>query len=106
MENENQQVDEKPENTHINLKVSDGTAEIFFKIKKRAHMSRLMKAFCERQGKEMSSLRFLIDGTRILPENTPAELELEDGDTIEAHNEQLGGSLILIDFNEKSSFHY
>ena len=32
-DNENQPKEEKPDNTHINLKVSDGSAEIFFKIK-------------------------------------------------------------------------
>ncbi|KAK6456894.1 uncharacterized protein RJT20DRAFT_126972 [Scheffersomyces xylosifermentans] len=54
-------------------------------------MKRLMEAFCKRQGKDLNSLRFLIDGTRIYPHNTPDELELEDGDTIEAHREQTGG---------------
>ncbi|EGW35122.1 uncharacterized protein SPAPADRAFT_58307 [Spathaspora passalidarum NRRL Y-27907] len=79
--------------THINLKVSDGSAEIFFKIKRSTPMKRLMEAFCKRQGKDINSLRFLIDGTRVYPHNTPDELELEDGDTIEAHREQTGGAL-------------
>lgn len=85
--------EEKPDNTHINLKVSDGTAEIFFKIKKTTPMKRLMEAFCKRQGKSMESLRFLIDGTRVSPDNTPEDLDLEDGDVIEAHREQVGGAL-------------
>lgn len=84
--------DEKSD-THINLKVSDGTAEIFFKIKKTTPMKRLMEAFCKRQGKSMESLRFLIDGTRVSPDNTPEDLDLEDGDVIEAHREQVGGFL-------------
>lgn len=79
--------------THINLKVSDGSAEIFFKIKRSTPMRRLMEAFCKRQGKDMSSLRFLIDGSRVSPDETPDGLELEDGDTIEAHREQTGGYL-------------
>lgn len=83
--------EEKPDNTHINLKVSDGSAEIFFKIKRSTPMKRLMEAFCKRQGKDISSLRFLIDGTRVDAHNTPDDLELEDGDTIEAHREQTGG---------------
>lgn len=83
--------DEKPDAVHINLKVSDGSSDIYFKIKRSTPMRRLMDAFCKRQGKDMSSLRFLIDGTRVLPENTPEELDLEDGDVIEAHREQTGG---------------
>ena len=28
-------------------------------------------AFCDRQGKQMSTVRFLFDGTRVRPEDTP-----------------------------------
>lgn len=91
--NMSEQPKDEKSDTHINLKVSDGTAEIFFKIKKTTPMKRLMEAFCKRQGKSMESLRFLIDGTRVSPDNTPEDLDLEDGDVIEAHREQVGGSL-------------
>ncbi|ONH69148.1 Ubiquitin-like protein SMT3 [Cyberlindnera fabianii] len=85
--------DQKDESiTHINLKVSDGQSEIFFKIKRSTPLKRLMEAFAKRQGKALTSLRFFADGTRVTPESTPDELELEDGDVIEAHQEQLGGA--------------
>ncbi|CAH2352948.1 ubiquitin-like protein Smt3p [[Candida] railenensis] len=94
-DNENQPKEEIPKeekpDTHINLKVSDGSAEIFFKIKRSTPMRRLMETFCKRQGKTMDTLRFLMDGTRIAPESTADELGLEDGDVIEAHREQVGG---------------
>lgn len=83
---------EEKSDTHINLKVSDGSSEIFFKIKRSTPMRRLMEAFCKRQGKPMDTLRFLVDGTRVGPDNTPDDLDLEDGDLIEAHREQVGGS--------------
>lgn len=87
------QVDEeKPDvknETHINLKVSDGSNEIFFKIKRATPLRRLMDAFAKRQGKSLESLRFIADGTRINPDSTPDELDLEDGDVIEAHQEQV-----------------
>lgn len=82
---------EESSDTHINLKVSDGAVEIFFKIKKTTPMKRLMEAFCKRQGKSMSSVRFFVDGVRVNAENTAQDLDLEDGDIIEAHREQLGG---------------
>lgn len=81
----------KPE-THINLKVSDGSSEIFFKIKKTTPLRRLMEAFAKRQGKEMDSLRFLYDGIRIQADQTPEDLDMEDNDIIEAHREQIGGT--------------
>ena len=86
--------DVKPEvkqETHINLKVSDGSSEIFFKIKRTTPLRRLMEAFAKRQGKEMDSLRFLYDGIRIQADQTPEDLDMEDNDIIEAHREQIGG---------------
>lgn len=80
----------KPE-THINLKVTDGSSEIFFKIKRTTPLRRLMDAFAKRQGREMDSLRFLYDGVRIQPDQTPDDLDMEDNDIIEAHREQIGG---------------
>lgn len=78
--------------THINLKVSDGQSEIFFKIKRTTPLKRLMEAFAKRQGKEMDSLRFLYDGVRIQADQTPSMLDMEDNDLIEAHREQIGGA--------------
>ncbi|CDO92727.1 unnamed protein product [Kluyveromyces dobzhanskii CBS 2104] len=90
-EEQEQKPDVKSE-THINLKVSDGSSEIFFKIKKTTPLKRLMEAFAKRQGKEIESLRFLYDGVRVLPDQTPEDLDMEDNDIIEAHREQIGGS--------------
>ncbi|WBW73889.1 ubiquitin-like protein modifier SUMO [Schizosaccharomyces osmophilus] len=87
------QQDVKPSTEHINLKVvGQDNNEVFFKIKKTTEFSKLMKIYCARQGKTMNSLRFLVDGERIRPDQTPAELDMEDGDQIEAVLEQLGGS--------------
>lgn len=80
--------------THINLKVSDGSSEIFFKIKRTTPLKRLMEAFAKRQGKEMDSLRFLYDGIRLQADQTPDDLDMEDNDIIEAHREQIGGNRI------------
>lgn len=44
----------------------------------------------------MDSLRFLCDGQRVSPENTPDDLDLEDGDVIEAHREQVSDFLVQL----------
>ncbi|XP_030169939.1 small ubiquitin-related modifier 2-like isoform X2 [Lynx canadensis] len=56
-------------NDHINLKVAgqDGSV-VYFKIKRHTLLSKLMKAYCERQ-----------------------ELEMEDEDTIDVFQQQTGG---------------
>ncbi|KAM5216709.1 small ubiquitin-related modifier 2 isoform 2-T2 [Hipposideros larvatus] len=74
--------DEKPKegvktenNDHINLKVAgqDGSV-VQFKIKRHTPLSKLMKAYCERQGLSMRQIRFRFDGQPINETDTPAQL--------------------------------
>lgn len=63
---------EAPANAeHLNIKVSDNNNEVFFKIKRTTKLEKLMTAFCERQGKSITSCRFLFEGTRVQPTDTP-----------------------------------
>lgn len=56
---------------HLNIKVTDNNNEVFFKIKKSTKLEKLMGAFCERQGKTVNSVRFLFEGQRVQPNDTP-----------------------------------
>lgn len=112
---------------HLNIKVTDNNNEVFFKIKRTTKLEKLMTAFCERQGKTLASVRFLFEGQRVQPTDTPdtvspplatiarcslvfarsglfqrkpltshlshsfLQLEMQDGDTLEVHQEQVGG---------------
>ncbi|KAK4188349.1 ubiquitin-related domain-containing protein [Podospora australis] len=76
---------------HLNIKVTDNNNEVFFKIKRSTKLEKLMNAFCERQGKNTASVRFLFEGQRVQPTDTPDTLEMQDGDTLEVHQEQVGG---------------
>ncbi|CAK7263891.1 SUMO protein smt3 [Sporothrix epigloea] len=80
-----------PPSEHLNIKVTDNNNEVFFKIKRTTKLEKLMAAFCDRQGKSLSSVRFLFDGQRVQPSDTPDTLEMQDSDTLEVHQEQLGG---------------
>ncbi|XP_069762825.1 small ubiquitin-related modifier 3-like isoform X3 [Narcine bancroftii] len=79
-------------NDHINLKVAgqDGSV-VQFKIKKQTPLSKLMKAYCERQGLQIRQIRFRFDGQPINETDTPAMLEMEDEDTIDVFQQQTGG---------------
>ncbi|KFY35021.1 hypothetical protein V495_08074 [Pseudogymnoascus sp. VKM F-4514 (FW-929)] len=77
---------------HLNIKVTDNNNEVFFKIKRTTQLKKLMDAFCERQGKAPSSVRFLFDGSRVQATDSPDTLDMQDGDTLEVHQEQIGGS--------------
>ncbi|KAF1395071.1 hypothetical protein PFLUV_G00007740 [Perca fluviatilis] len=80
-------------NEHINLKVAgqDGSV-VQFKIKRHTPLSKLMKAYCERQGLSMRQIRFRFDGQPINETDTPSQLEMEDEDTIDVFQQQTGGS--------------
>ncbi|XP_041004702.1 small ubiquitin-related modifier 1-like [Juglans microcarpa x Juglans regia] len=87
-----QEEDKKPMDQHINLKVKgqDGN-EVFFRIKRSTQLRKLMTAYCDRQSVEFNSIAFLFDGRRLRAEQTPDELEMEDGDEIDAMLHQTGG---------------
>ncbi|KAL7246953.1 hypothetical protein ACSBR2_001963 [Camellia fascicularis] len=89
-----QEEDKKPtdQSGHINLKVKgqDGN-EVFFRIKRSTQLRKLMTAYCDRQSVEFNSIAFLFDGRRLRGEQTPDELEMEEGDEIDAMLHQTGG---------------
>ncbi|XP_042489919.1 small ubiquitin-related modifier 1-like [Macadamia integrifolia] len=90
-----QEEEKKPmdQAAHINLKVKgqDGN-EVFFRIKRSTQLRKLMSAYCDRQSVDQNSIAFLFDGRRLRGEQTPDELEMEDGDEIDAMLHQTGGS--------------
>jgi Ubiquitin-2 like Rad60 SUMO-like len=61
----------QPPSEHLNIKVTDGNNEVFFKIKRSTKLEKLMNAFCERQGKQINTVRFLFDGQRVQPTDSP-----------------------------------
>ncbi|NXD42121.1 SUMO3 protein, partial [Copsychus sechellarum] len=80
------------ENEHIDLKVvgQDGSV-VHFRIKRHAPLSKLMTAYCGRQGLSLKHIMFLFDGQPIKEADTPALLEMEHEDTIEVYQQQTGG---------------
>ncbi|CZR52900.1 related to ubiquitin-like protein modifier [Phialocephala subalpina] len=67
----------QPVSEHLNIKVTDNNNEVFFKIKRTTILKKLMDAFCETwQGSQLS----------------PLLLDMQDGDTLEVHQEQIGGA--------------
>merc|ERR1712032_646656 len=86
--------EKKPEikGEQINLKVKDQDGqEVHFKVKKNTKMEKIFKAYATKKQIAAESIKFLFDGTRIKGHQTPDDLELEDGDEIDAMLEQVGG---------------
>ncbi|KAI7237242.1 hypothetical protein KC330_g3276 [Hortaea werneckii] len=79
----------------LTLKFRDvGGFSIDFKLKPVTKLGKAMTAFSARLEKDPKELRFLSEGRRVLPDQTPLDLELEDGDEIDVHMEQIGGHMI------------
>jgi len=80
---------------HINLKVigQDGSV-VHFKIKKNTPLRKLMSAYCERTGVKMEAMRFRFDGQPINETDTPSQLDMEDGDSIDVFQQQTGGGVL------------
>ena len=45
----------------------------------------------QKKAVDHTHVRFVYDGTRVQPDMTPDDLDMEDGDTIDAFLEQVGG---------------
>lgn len=85
--------DVKPAAEPITLRLRDQTGEeVLFKVKKDTKMQKIFDAYAQRRGVSVASLRFMLDGERINPENTPKTLELEDQDQVDVMLEQQGGA--------------
>ncbi|QDS67924.1 hypothetical protein FKW77_008622 [Venturia effusa] len=74
----------------VTVRDSHGS-EVTFKIKKHTRLNKLMDAFCERQGKTPAQVRFFFDGTRITGDDTPESLDMENEESIDVYEEQIGG---------------
>ncbi|NXB41467.1 SUMO3 protein, partial [Eulacestoma nigropectus] len=79
----------KAENEHIDLKVAgqDGSV-VQFGIKRHTPLSKPMKAYCCPQGLSVRQIMFLFDGQPVKEADTPAQLEMEDEDTIDVYQQQ------------------
>ncbi|GBG00158.1 hypothetical protein Rsub_12977 [Raphidocelis subcapitata] len=83
----------KQEGGVINLIVKDQTgAEVHFKVKSHTKLEKVVNAYCQKKAIEPTSVRFVFDGTRVNPNSTPQDLGMDDGDSIDVFQEQVGGS--------------
>jgi small ubiquitin-related modifier len=70
--------------------------EIWFRMARDTHMIRVMTQFARRIGTDLKALRFLADGVRIHPNDTPEGLDLEDRQVIDCVLEQRGGMFFVV----------
>lgn len=81
-------------NEIIQIKVSNQEGnEVLFKIKKSTPLKKMMTAYCEAKSlSDSNAIRFTYKGARVRETQTPLDLGMEDGDSIDILNEQIGGN--------------
>ncbi|CAD7695746.1 unnamed protein product [Ostreobium quekettii] len=88
--NETQPKVEKGEPINVVVKDQHGI-ELHFKVRKTTKFDKIMKAYCDKKSFQLNQLRFLYDGERLKPDQSPEEVEMEDGDVIDCVMQQIGG---------------
>ncbi|CAG7854780.1 SubName: Full=Uncharacterized protein {ECO:0000313/EMBL:CCA73226.1} [Serendipita indica DSM 11827] len=82
----------KKPNAKINLSVTSPNGQtIKFAVKPTNTFEKLFKASAERFGVELNLVRFLYDGERLRPEQTPQDFDMTDDDQIDMQLQQTGG---------------
>jgi len=83
--------------THMTLRVKgqDGS-EVHFKVRPSIKFHKIFDAYCSRKGLGRDVVRFIFDGQNLtsLPNSTPSDLNMEDGDMFDAFMQQCGGMFV------------
>lgn len=67
----------------LRVRAQDGS-EVFFKVKRSVMWGEVMTAYCHKVGVAFEQVRYLFDGRRLRPDQTPADFDMKDNDTIDA----------------------
>eukprot|EP01031_Cornospumella_fuschlensis_P032225 gene32225-38976_t len=73
----------------LNFVSADGSA-ICLRVRKHAKFAKMFDAVSSKMGVSSSSLRFLYDGKSLISDETPYQLEMEDGDHVSVSINQSG----------------
>ena len=82
-----------PDTLTIDVRTQDGTGSTLFKVKRTTKLDKVFKAFCNAHGMERPVYRFLFDGSNLLGDETPGDLDMQDGDSIDCVIAQVGGGM-------------
>ncbi|PWA39272.1 ubiquitin-related domain-containing protein [Artemisia annua] len=84
----------KQKDSHINLKVVSQMNELdpYFRVRRDEPLKQLMIRWSVRANVgDYRAIRFFFDGMRVNKDKTPNDMELEDGDCLDAFMDQMAG---------------
>lgn len=69
-------------------------SDLQFKLRRTMPFKKLMAAFCSQKKLDPDAVRFMFDGSPVQENQTPEDLEMEDGDVLDAMLMQVRSSLL------------
>jgi len=66
------------------------SSEVHYKVRLGTRFYKIFDAYCAKMSIRRDYVRFLFDGNRVYGQQTPYELQMEDGNTVDAIMEQCG----------------
>ena len=80
-----------PSDGSINIRIrAQCGEETFFKVKTTTKLDKIFNAYATRKGVAATDLRFLFSGVRVRGDQTPAGIDMEEGDMLDCMAEQGG----------------
>ena len=80
-----------PSDGSINIRIrAQCGEETFFKVKTTTKLNKIFNAYATRKGVAATDLRFLFSGVRVRGDQTPAGIDMEEGDMLDCMAEQGG----------------
>jgi hypothetical protein len=82
--------DVKPAQQTINLKIKEGDKPaVTFKVKRGINFSKIFDAFHNKVGAAPGTYKFMRDGSRVEPTETPDSLDMDEDEQIDAIAQQV-----------------
>lgn len=95
MSSSEQHGDTAADSNQINLVIKDPQGqETHVRVRRTTRLRKLFDAFCKKSNTDANTLRFFFQGARINDEETADDLNLKEGDVIDAFVRQVAGSLL------------
>ena len=83
------------EGSHVKIRIEFQDNVDVYKIKKEQSFKKLINKFCARHGVDINYVRFIYDGKKLRPTDTPLTMGMEEEEeTVEVFTEQTGGKVI------------
>ncbi|KAI8930736.1 hypothetical protein NX059_012344 [Plenodomus lindquistii] len=81
-----QELENQGPSERVHIKVKDNNNKVFWWIQRTLGLGRLLKAHCDRAGKDVQGVDLFFNGQRVTAWDTADTLDIKEGDTLEVYD--------------------